>query len=52
MLVEAARGCAANPLRSGLGALAIAVAVGTMAVVVTGLDGFARYTQRASARCV
>ena len=50
MVVEAARGCAANPLRSGLGALAIAVAVGTMAVVVTGLDGFARYTQRASAR--
>jgi putative ABC transport system permease protein len=50
MLVEAARGCVANPLRSGLGALAIAVAVGTMAVVVTGLDGFARYTQRASAR--
>jgi putative ABC transport system permease protein len=50
MLVEAARGCAANPLRSGLGALAIAVAVGTMAGVVTGLDGFARYTQRASAR--
>ncbi len=50
MLVEAARGCAANPLRSGLGALAIAVAVGTMAGVVTGLDGFVRYTQRASAR--
>ena len=50
MFVEAARGCAANPLRSGLGALAIAVAVGTMAGVVTGLDGFARYTQRASAR--
>jgi putative ABC transport system permease protein len=50
MVVEAARGCLANPLRSGLGALAIAVAVGTMAVVVTGLDGFARYAQRASAR--
>jgi putative ABC transport system permease protein len=50
MIVEAARGCAANPLRSGLGALAIAVAVGTMAVVVTGLDGFARYARRASAR--
>lgn len=50
MIVEAARGCAANPLRSGLGALAIAVAVGTIAVVVTGLDGFARYAQRASAR--
>ena len=43
MVVEAARGCLANPLRAGLGALAIAVAVGTMALVVTGLDGFARY---------
>lgn len=50
MVVEAARGCLANPLRSGLGALAIAVAVGTVAVVVTGLDGFARYAERASAR--
>jgi putative ABC transport system permease protein len=50
MVVEAARGCLANPLRSGLGALAVAVAVGTMAVVVTGLDGFARYAERASAR--
>ena len=50
MVVEAARGCFANPLRAGLGALAIAVAVGTMAVVVTGLDGFARYAARASAR--
>lgn len=50
MVVEAARGCLANPLRSGLGILAIAVAVGTIAVVVTGLDGFARYARRASAR--
>jgi putative ABC transport system permease protein len=50
MLVEAARGCLANPLRAGLGALAVAVAVGTMALVVTGLDGFARNAQRASAR--
>ncbi len=50
MVGEAARGCLANPLRAGLGALAIAVAVGTMAVVVTGLDGFARYAKRASAR--
>jgi putative ABC transport system permease protein len=40
----------ANPLRSGLGALAIAVAVATMALVITGLDGFARFTRRASAR--
>jgi putative ABC transport system permease protein len=50
MVVEAARGCLANPLRAGLGALAIAVAVGTMALVVTGLDGFARSAKRASAR--
>jgi putative ABC transport system permease protein len=50
MVGEAARGCFANPLRSALGALAIAVAVGTTALVVTGLDGFARYTRRASAR--
>jgi putative ABC transport system permease protein len=51
---EAVRGAAAsvraNPLRSGLGALAIAVAVATMALVVTGLDGFARYARQASAR--
>jgi putative ABC transport system permease protein len=50
MVIEATRGCLANPLRSALGALAIAVAVGTIAVVVTGLDGFARYARRASAR--
>ena len=50
MVIEAARGCIANPLRSSLGGLAIAVAVGTMALVVTGLEGFARYAQRASAR--
>jgi putative ABC transport system permease protein len=50
MVVEAARGCLANPLRAGLGALAVAVAVGTTALVVTGLEGFARYAQRASAR--
>jgi putative ABC transport system permease protein len=50
MVIEAVRSCAANPLRSGLGALAIAVAVGTTALVVTGLEGFARYAQRASAR--
>lgn len=49
-ILEAARACVANPLRSSLGALAIAVAVGTIALVVTGLDGFARYAQRASAR--
>jgi putative ABC transport system permease protein len=50
MVIEAARGCLANPLRAGLGALAVAVAVGTMALVVTGLDGFARNAKRSSAR--
>jgi putative ABC transport system permease protein len=49
-VVDAASGAVANPLRSALGTLAIAVAVGTIAIVVTGLDGFARYTRRASAR--
>jgi putative ABC transport system permease protein len=50
MFVEAARGCLANPLRAGLGALSVAVAVGTMALVITGLDGFAQYARRSSAR--
>jgi putative ABC transport system permease protein len=54
LLIEAvagaARTCLANPLRAALGALSIAVAVGTIAVVVTGLDGFARYARGVSAR--
>ncbi|MBE3099699.1 MAG: ABC transporter permease, partial [Planctomycetes bacterium] len=41
---------AANRLRTFLGGLAIAVAVGTIAVVVEGLDGFARYSRLTSAR--
>jgi putative ABC transport system permease protein len=40
----------AQPLRSGLGALAIAVAVATIVVVVTALDGLARYARTTSAR--
>ena len=47
---EAARSCLAHRLRSALGGLAIAVAVGTIAVVVEGLDGFARYSRQTSAR--
>ena len=40
---------AGNPLRAGLSGLAMAAAVATMAIVVTGLDGFARAARQASA---
>ena len=46
----AARSCSANPLRASLGALAVAAAVATVAIVITGLDGFARNARRTSAR--
>ena len=39
-----------NPLRAGLGALAVAVAVATIVVVVTALDGLARYARTTGAR--
>lgn len=39
-----------NPLRAGLGALAVAVAVATIVVVVTALDGLARYARATGAR--
>jgi len=39
-----------HPLRSLLGAAAIAVAVATMAIVVTALDGVARYARSSAAR--
>ena len=39
-----------NPLRAGLAAIAMAVAVATTAVVQTGLDGLAESARRASAR--
>ncbi|HSP92754.1 MAG TPA: ABC transporter permease, partial [Vicinamibacterales bacterium] len=39
-----------NPLRAGLGALAVAVAVATIVVVVTALDGLGRYAQTTGAR--
>jgi putative ABC transport system permease protein len=40
----------AHPLRSLLGALAIFVAVATMAIVVTALDGFRAYASTSAAR--
>ena len=54
MLREAVRqGAAAlvgNPLRAGLGALAIAVAVATIVFVVTALEGVALYARAATAK--
>lgn len=41
---------AGNPLRAGLAAIAMAVAVATTAVVQTGLDGLAESARQASAR--
>lgn len=40
----------ANPLRSSLGALAIAVAVATIVIVITALDGVRRYAETTTAR--
>ena len=39
-----------HPLRSSLGALAIAVAVATIVMVVTALDGVRRYAEATTAR--
>jgi putative ABC transport system permease protein len=39
-----------NPLRAGLGALAVAVAVAAIVVVVTALDGLGRYARVTGAR--
>ena len=50
ILGQAVGAALANPLRSSLAALAIAAAVATIAVVVTGLDGVARYARVTSAR--
>ncbi|MGE5360188.1 MAG: ABC transporter permease [Bacteroidales bacterium] len=47
---NAARSSVAHPLRASLGALAIAVAVATLVLVVTGLEGFARYARQTTAR--
>ncbi len=49
-LGQAARTAAAHPLRSGLGALAMAVGVATVATVVTALDGVADFARTTTAR--
>lgn len=49
-LRQGASALAAYPLRSALGALAIAVAVATIVTVVTALDGVRRYTEMTTAR--
>lgn len=47
---QAATTLVANPLRAGLGALAIAVAVATMVIVVTALAGVQEYARATTAR--
>ena len=47
---QAWQSCLAHPLRSVLGALAIAVAVATEALVVTAVDGVATYAKVTTAR--
>ncbi|MDP2053241.1 MAG: hypothetical protein Q8L75_06370, partial [Acidobacteriota bacterium] len=49
-LRQGAFALAAYPLRSALGALAIAVAVATIVTVVTALDGVRLYTEMTTAR--
>ena len=49
-LAQAFASAMSHPLRSLLGAVAIAVAVATMAIVVTALDGVARYARSSAAR--
>lgn len=49
-IVQGAIAVRANPLRSSLGALAIAVAVATIVIVVTALDGVRRYAETTTAR--
>lgn len=49
-LGQAARTATAHPLRSGLGALAMAVGVATVAIVVTSLDGLASFARATAAR--
>ncbi len=49
-LGQAARTAAAHPLRSGLGALAMAVGVATVAIVITALDGVSAFARATTAR--
>ena len=49
-IIQAAGTVRANPLRSSLGALAIAVAVATIICVSTALEGVRRYAEQTTAR--
>jgi putative ABC transport system permease protein len=49
-LSQAARTAAGHPLRSGLGALAMAVGVATVAIVISGLQGLADFARATTAR--
>jgi putative ABC transport system permease protein len=49
-LAQAVATIRGNPLRAALAAVAMATAVGTVAVVVSGLDGLARYARDTGAR--
>jgi putative ABC transport system permease protein len=49
-VTQAAATALAHPLRSGLGALAMAVGVATVALVVAGLDGLAEFARATTAR--
>jgi len=49
-IVQGAIAVRSNPLRSALGALAIAVAVATIVIVITALDGIRRYAETTTAR--
>jgi putative ABC transport system permease protein len=49
-LRQGAAACVAHPLRSALGALAIAVAVATLTLVQTSLDGLRLFASRTAAR--
>ena len=50
VLAQAARTAVAHPLRSGLGALAMAVGVATVATVITALDGLGAFARTTTAR--
>src|SRR5512143_2463885 len=49
-LAQAGRTAASHPLRSGLGALAMAVGVATVAIVITAVDGLAAFARATTAR--
>ena len=49
-LGQAARTAVSHPLRSGLGALAMAVGVATVAIVITALDGVSAFARATTAR--